>query len=284
MALWGNKDLVYSDGTIGINLDTKVITGSGTTFTTAGIGTGDVITVGAGATYGYAVISAITSNSQLSIASTQYFVSGITTVPSGTSYSISQEPIYNLGNSVYRAPESKSTGFSTSPVFTGVFGVDANEVGTARTITVGGKAAAYAVAHSGWVGVTTYIDGQGNFRVKSEVFVAGGIDTAGGTDAVDDTRFPDSTITISTQPASVGVGTTETATFSVVATVFPEYAPLSYQWYEDDGGGFDPISGATGTSVSIVNTSAAKNGYEYKVTLTSGDTSVTSGIATMTVS
>jgi len=200
MALWGNKDLVYSDGTISINLGTNVITGSGTTFTTAGIGIGDVITVGAGATYGYAVISAITSNSQLSIASTQYFVSGITTVPSGTSYSISQEPIYTLGDSVYRAPESKTVG--TSTVFTAVFGVDANEVGTARTITVGGKAAAYAVAHSGWVGVTTYIDTHGNLRVKSEVLVAGGIDTASGTDAADDTRFPDSTITITTQPAS----------------------------------------------------------------------------------
>lgn len=282
MALWGNKDLVYSDGTIRINLGTKVITGSGTTFTTAGIGTGDVITVGAGATYGYAVISAITSNTQLSIASTQYFVSGITTVPSGTSYSISQEPIYTLGDSVYRAPESKTVG--TSTVFTAVLGVDANEVGTARTITVGGKAAAYAVAHSGWVGVTTYIDTHGNLRVKSEVLVAGGIDTAGGTDAADDTRFPDSTITITTQPASVGVGTTATATFSVVASVFPAYASLGYQWYEDDGGGFDPISGATGTSVSIANTDASKNGYEYQVVLTSGDTSVTSGIATMTVS
>lgn len=282
MALWGNKDLVYSDGTIRINLGTKVITGSGTTFTTAGIGTGDVITVGAGATYGYAVISEITSNTQLSIASTQYFVSGITTVPSGTSYSISQEPIYTLGDSVYRAPESKTVG--TSTVFTAVFGVDANEVGTARTITVGGKAAAYAVAHSGWVGVTTYIDTHGNLRVKSEVLVAGGIDTAGGTDAADDTRFPDSTITITTQPASVGVGTTATATFSVVASVFPTYASLGYQWYENDGGGFDPISGATGTSVSIGNTNASKNGYTYRVVLTSGDTSVTSGIATMTVS
>ena len=113
MSLWGNKDLVYSDGTISVNLSAKTVTGSGTTFTTAGIGTGDVITVGAGATYGYAVVSSINSNTQLGITSTQYFVSGITTVPSGTSYSISQEPIYTLWDSVYRAPESKTTGFYT---------------------------------------------------------------------------------------------------------------------------------------------------------------------------
>ena len=55
--------------------------------------------------------------------------------------------------------------------------------------TVGGKNAAYAVAHAGWVGVTTYVDNHGNFRVKSEVLVAGSSIT---NDANDDARFPDS--------------------------------------------------------------------------------------------
>ena len=68
---------------------------------------------------------------------------------------------------------------------TGVFGVDATEVGVAATTAVGGKEGAYAVAHSGWVGVTTYIDCHGNLRVKSEVLVAGGITG----DAADDARF-----------------------------------------------------------------------------------------------
>lgn len=284
MSLWGKKDLVYSDGTIAVNLETKTVVGSGATFNTAGIKTGDVITVGAGATYGYAVITAYTSTT-LSIASTEGFVSGLTTVPSGATYFISEKPIYTLGDSVYRAPESKSTGFSTDPVFTGVFGLTASEVGAAATITVGNKAAAYAVAHSGWVGIMTYIDSSGNLRVKSEVLVAGGIDSTAGTDADDDARFPDPTITIVSQPASVGVGTEETATFSVVATVFPTSSPsLTYQWQEDDGGGFVDISGATGTSVSIENTDASKNGYEYRVVITSGDTTTTSNSATMTVS
>jgi len=54
MALWGNKDLVYSDGTVAVNLTSKEITGTVgvVTFTTAGISTGDVVTVGTGATYG----------------------------------------------------------------------------------------------------------------------------------------------------------------------------------------------------------------------------------------
>ena len=183
MALWGNNDSVYSDGTIAVNLGTNTVTGAVgvVTFSTAGIKTGDIITVGAGATYGYAIITGFTSTT-LSIANTANFVSGLTTVPAGAAYNISEEPIYTLGDSIYRAPETKTTGFSTNPVFTGVFGVDSIEVGVAATT-------AYAVPHSGWVGIMTYIDTHGNLRVKSEVLVAGGILTT--TDAADDTLFPD---------------------------------------------------------------------------------------------
>jgi hypothetical protein len=181
MALWGNKDLVYSAGTVSVNLDTKTVEGvvGVTTFTTSGIDAGDVITVGVGATYGYAVITGITSTT-LSIASTANFVSGLTTVPAGTTYFVSQEPIYTLGDSIYKAPESKTVGYSTSPVFTGVFGVDSVEVGVAATTP-------YAVTHSGWVGITTYVDTHGNLRVKHEVLVAGGILTT--SDAPDDAVF-----------------------------------------------------------------------------------------------
>jgi len=190
MALWGNNDSVYSDGTIAVNLGTNTVTGTTgvVTFTTAGIKTGDVITVGTGATYGYAIITGFTSTT-ISIASTANFVSGLTTVTAGASYNISEEPVYTLGDSIYRAPESKTTGFSTNPVFTGVFGVDTTEAGVAAGTTVGGKNAAYAVAHAGWVGVTTYVDTHGNFRVKSETLVAGSMITG---DAADDARFPDS--------------------------------------------------------------------------------------------
>ena len=181
MALWGNNDSVYSDGTIAVNLGTNTVTGAVgvVTFTTAGIKTGDVITVGTGATYGYAVITGFTSTT-ISIANTANFVSGLTTVSAGAAYNISEEPVYTLGDSIYRAPESKTSGFSTSPVFTGVFGVDQVEVGVAATT-------AYAVAHSGWVGIMTYVDTHGNLRVKSEVLVAGGILTT--TDAPDDGLF-----------------------------------------------------------------------------------------------
>jgi hypothetical protein len=278
MALWGNKDLVYSAGTVSVNLGTKTVVGTvGVTTFTSSVSSGDVITVGAGATYGYAVIIGITSTT-LSIASTANFVSGLTTVPAGTTYFVSQEPIYTLGDSTYRAPESKTVGYSTSPVFTGVFGVDSAEVGVAATTP-------YAVTHSGWVGVTTYIDTHGNLRVKHEVLVAGGIEFAAGSDAEDDEFFPDPIIAIITQPTdNVGIGTDEDAVFFVEASVNPSYAPLTYQWQEDgddisDGGDY---SGTTTPILTVANDSDKDDGTEYQVVISSGDTSVTSGIATIT--
>lgn len=184
MALWGNSDSIYSDGTVNVNLETKEITGAVgvVTFTTSGISTNNVVTVGSGASVGHAVVTGFTSTT-ISIADTANFVTGFSTF-TGESYFISGEPIYPLydSNALYQAPEAKTTGFSASPVTTGVFGVDTTEVGVARNT-------AYAVAHAGWVGMTTYIDAHGNLRVKSEVLVAGSSITS---DAADDTIFADS--------------------------------------------------------------------------------------------
>ena len=187
MSLWGNKDSVYSTGTIAVNLGTKTVVGGVgvVTFTTAGIATGNVITVGAGATYGYAVVTGFTSTT-ISIANAANFITGLTTVAAGTAYNISQEPLYTLGDSTYRAPESKSTGYSVNPVFTGVFGVDPTEQDVANAGV--GTARKFAAPHAGWVGVTTYIDQHGTLRVKTETLVAGSSIT---TDADDDAKYPD---------------------------------------------------------------------------------------------
>ena len=188
MSLWGNKDSFSTGltGTITINLATEVVTGSGTTFVTAGISTGDILVVGVGATYGQAVISGVTSATQISIASTQ-FITGIAGtvgpgVTVGVAYTVNQKPKYTLEDGQYFAPDVKSNRFST------VFGVDTTETRVAAGRTVGGKNAAYAVAHAGWVGVTTYVDQHGNFRVKSETLVAGSTITG---DANDDPYHPD---------------------------------------------------------------------------------------------
>ena len=47
MSLWGNNDNLVSSGTVALNYDTGVVTGTGTTFGTAGFGVvGDVIRFG----------------------------------------------------------------------------------------------------------------------------------------------------------------------------------------------------------------------------------------------
>jgi hypothetical protein len=273
MALWGTADGLFSPGTVTVDYAAKTITGSGTSFTAAGIAEGTVISIGAGSTFGSAVISGITSATLISIATTQY-LSGA--VISGVGYTLSQRPIYTLEDSNYG-----NGGAGAS-----IYGVDVYETGAVAETQ-------YAVTHAGWVGIKTYMGSEGEMRVKSETLVAMSEITSGtgatfGTpgDAGDDTVFPDAIITITSQPASVGVGTTATATFSVTASVTPSNAPLSYQWQESDDAGltFANLVGATGTSVSIANTDASKDQYEYQVVVTSGDASVTSGIATMTVS
>jgi len=181
MALWGNKDS-FSDltGTVTVDYATKIVDGNATTFVTAGISTGDVISIGAGNTFGQAVIAGVTSETQLSIASTQ-FLSGAAI--SGVAYTVSQEPVYTLGVG------STLRGTIGGPSF--VYGVDANEVTVAAATTAFGKEAGFAVAHAGWVAVAaTYTDSNGRTRIKSEVLVASGsISTS--FDAPDDAIFPD---------------------------------------------------------------------------------------------
>jgi hypothetical protein len=198
MALWGSKDLVGNGGTVWIDLSSEVVTGTATTFSTSGfeVSEGDIIVVGAGATFGHAVISSVTSDTVASIASTQYLIPHPTTgIITAASYYITQRPISSIEDVVYQAPEVRTTGFSANPLTRTVFGVDTAEAGVARTTAYGGKEGAFGVGHAGWVGVTTYVDCHGNLRVKSETLVAMGKDSSGSggiqNDNDDDVRFPD---------------------------------------------------------------------------------------------
>lgn len=273
MALWGNNDNVGSAGTVSLSYVDPywIVTGSGTSFGQVGsASTGDVIRFGdrSGTYYGDAVISGITSATQLTIAS----ISGLSTDSlSGVEFTVSQLPSYTVGDVKY---SESASGTEDSYVY----GVDSAE-------TSAGANTQYGVSHAGWVGVTTYMDNSENppvLRVKSEVLVAM---SSIVNDADDDSVFVDAVITINSQPASVGVGTTQTATFSVSASVVPSSASLSYQWqYSNIGVAYTSLVGETSTSVSIANTDASKNNYRYRAVITSGDVSVTSTPAIMTVS
>jgi hypothetical protein len=264
MALWGKADGIFSPGTVTVNYENKTITGSGTSFRAVGLTTGAVITIGAGGTFGNAVVSGITSETQISIATTQY-LSGAAIA--GIAYSLSQKPVYTLEDSNF----ATITGTGNSSSTNRIYGVDEFEQ-TAATQS----SSKYAAAHAGWVGVHTYIDTHGNLRVKSEVLVAmSGISTSSlptysaTGDAADDAVYADNYITISSQPvALVGVATTAAQSFAVTAAA-NDSAALSYQWQ------FSTAVGAAFTNV----TTGLLGGLIY-----SNPTTATLGIAATTTS
>ena len=279
MALWGKADSIYSPGTITVDYANETITGSGTSFTNATVGS--VISIGVGITYGEAVISGITSNTFISIASTQ-FLNGQPI--SGVAYTMSQKPVYVLQDSNY-AESPAGVGTINS-----VYGVDVYEA-------IASQNTQQKVAHAGWVGVHTYIDCHGNYRVKSETLVAmSGITTgtsAVGTsygDAADDTQYPDFLISFTTQPSNrTGIAITANTTFGVVASASPS-ASLTYQWQYASSAGVaytnitngGIYSNATTATVGIGSTTVANtrpNGFYYRAVVT---TNSDAGYATST--
>jgi len=237
MALWGNNDAKGSGGTVSLDYDTLVVTGSGTTFGQVGAAaTGDVIRFGSrtGTYYGDAVIVGIASTTQISIASTSALNGAAI---SGVQFDISELPKYTTFDSAYsqlniQGNSSESTvplrttvastaavGVSTVAIAstTGVIVGDTFASGSvskvvasigATTVSFGSTIASglsigdpvtftrlsgtysrsvsgiasegvgvavstrYQLTHAGWVGITTYIDSEGQLRVKKETLVA----------------------------------------------------------------------------------------------------------------
>lgn len=175
MALWGNKDTVYSTGnvtTIVTTGDNAVITGNGTTWNAGNdVVPGLVISFGS---YGGGVIKSVDSTTQLTLIGT----AGITAATGLTqAYNISEAP--------------KFTAFDSNINVNEVYGSDNTEVGLARTTV-------YSHDHAGWVGITTYMATDGNggqvLRTKTEVLVAMGADSTGSGGITGDAPAPEDDI------------------------------------------------------------------------------------------
>ena len=166
MALWGNNDNLNSSGTVSLNYATRVVTGTGTTFGASGAGhteaqVGDVIrfgfrnaTNGSATYFGDAVITGITSATQLTIGST----AGLTGAAiAATSFTITQCPKFAVTDPHYSQ-------FNNSDKDTFVYGIS----------TSGSQASATTAYETGvgWVGITTYNQDDGTLRVKKEILVA----------------------------------------------------------------------------------------------------------------
>ena len=140
MALWGNNDNVayLYNGAVGdtvtVDYDNLTVTGTGTTWGTAGFAkTGDVIRIGfrgTGGTYfGDATIVGIASTTQLSIASTDG-LSGAAIA--GTSYWISELPQYTTLNPNWSEDSTFNDG---APTYTTIWtGTATTSVGVGNSI------------------------------------------------------------------------------------------------------------------------------------------------------
>ena len=136
MALWGNKDNVGSDSTVTLDYDNKVVsgwagtaTGVGATFGQIGAAkTGDIISFGqhgSGTYFGEAVIVSIASSLQCTIASTEALNGSAI---AGVNFTISEKPIYTLGDATYNIKRDGST--SLGPIETTGTADAASGVGT----------------------------------------------------------------------------------------------------------------------------------------------------------
>ena len=183
MSLWGNNDNVTSAGLITqFDYDNKIVFGQNTQFGAVGSAqTGDVLRIGvrgpgvAATYYGDAVITSIASTIQCSVASTasligptigNLHVAGF----AGTEFTVSQMPIWctqDLQGDRYR---NQASAFESDSLVFGISNATAQNSDT--TAAQAPSAQKQFKTGSGWVGVTTYIDTHGNYRVKTETLVA----------------------------------------------------------------------------------------------------------------
>ena len=172
MPLWGKKDTVYSTGKVNCTTAGVVTKQSGSiNFNSNDVAVGQVLTLATdGAGPGQGIIKSIDSNTQITLDPERLDLPGAFT---NVDYEIRETPKYEVRSGSFGINE--------------IFGVDVAEAQAAREDN-----SQYKPAHSGWVGITTYNDSDGNLRVKTEVLVAGGGDGFIENDSTDDTILPDS--------------------------------------------------------------------------------------------
>ena len=237
MALWGNKDALALTGTVSTTNTSATVTGSGTVFPTE-VQVGDVIRVNST----YVKVTGITSNTVLTISPAWAIAN-----TSGVSATLKQAPKHLAAGSD-----------ATVQNVANIYGVDTTEAVAETTIP-------------GWVYVNEYTDMHGNPRKKNEVLAAITSITTDDEDVV----FPDTVITINTQPASRSDAAASAVTFTVVTSTLPVGTTVNHRWQRAananvafaDLTNAGTYSGANTATLSIANNSLATSGSIYRVQL-----------------
>jgi hypothetical protein len=129
---------------------------------------------------------------------------------------------------------------------------------------------------AGWVKRNTYTDIHGRSRDKREVLVAL---SSISSDAADDTVYPDSIITIVTQPQDSSANTGDAVEFTVVASVVPAGTTINYRWQESDGANAfvsltdTGVYSNTNTPTLEISDNTGLDGYVYRVQLSAAGVS-----------
>jgi hypothetical protein len=255
MALWGSRDTFSITGTVSFVNGSATVSGSGTSFTTE-LEVGDAIVTSGG---------------------TKYKVTGI-----AGAASLTIDPAWSTANSSGQTvtgqdlPKFLASRDGTIQGIDKVYGVDSTEAVAQRT-------------DPGWVHVNSYTDVHGATRVKREVLVASSSYTADAEDVV----YPDTVITINTQPSSNSAATGTAVTFTVVASTLPVGTTINYRWQRaaDANSAFSDLtnsgtySNTSTATLNIANNAVATSGSIYRVQLSAaGVTANTvSANATLTI-
>ena len=237
MALWGNKDALALTGTVSTTNTSATVTGSSTVFPTE-VQVGDVIKINST----YAKVTGITSNTVLTISPAWSIAN-----TSGVSATLKQAPKHLAAGSD-----------ATVQNVANIYGVDTTEAVAETT-------------NPGWIYVNEYTDMHGNPRKKNEVLAAIGSITTDDEDVV----FPDTVITINTQPISNTAAAFSAVSFTVVTSTLPVGTTVNHRWQRAananvafvDLTNTGTYTGANTATLNIANNGVAVSGSIYRVQL-----------------
>lgn len=237
MALWGSRDSFSITGTVSFVNGSATVSGSGTALDTE-LEVGDAIITSGGVKY---KVAGISSNVAITI-----------------------DPAWSTANSSGQtitgqdAPKFMPIVDGTIQGQRAVFGVDQTEAIAETT-------------NPGWIHVNEYTDMHGNPRKKNEVLVAASSFTGDAEDLV----FPDTVITIGTQPSNSTANADTAVTFTVVATTLPVGTTVNYRWQRaananvafSDLTNTGTYSNTTTATLNVANNTVAVSGSIYRVQL-----------------
>jgi hypothetical protein len=215
----------------------------------------------------------------------------LTVVPIVPTLSFATIPAETYGNAAFAV---SATSASSGAVMYSVVSGPATIMGSTVTLTGTGTVvlSANQAGNGNYAGASTTT----SFTVAAEVptlafatiasrsYTCTAINSAGsaGSNAAILNVLTPTTLTITTQPSSVSVYATQTATFAVAAS---GTGALSYQWYTGSVGSGIPINGATTSTYTTAALTTANHATSYYVTVTDPDcTNSTETITAATVS